>query len=52
MTIFEIIQAVGIDTIVKDLGIPKRTLQNWYYNMNEPAPYLVTLLASFYKLGG
>lgn len=52
MTIYEIIQAVGYDTIIKDLDIPKRTLENWFYNVNEPAPYIIKLLAAYYKLGG
>lgn len=25
-------------------GIPKRTIQNWELDLNEPAPYLIELL--------
>ena len=52
MTMYEIIQAVGMDKISNDLNIPRRSLENWYYNVTEPLPYLVTLLAAYYKLGG
>lgn len=52
MTMYEIIQAVGMDKISSDLNIPRRSLENWYYNVTEPLPYLVTLLAAYYKLGG
>ena len=50
MTINTIIDTVGYERIMEDLNIPKRSLENWYYNMTTPLPYLVTLLAAYYGL--
>ena len=38
---------------VGELGIPYRTLQNWYLGTREPAPYLVCLIAyALFESGG
>lgn len=50
ITIDYIVNQVGFNKIIEDLNIPKRTLQNWLYHMNEPAPYVVKLLAYYYDI--
>lgn len=50
MDIDNIIVTLGIDKINLDLGIPKRTLENWLYHMSTPPAYVVTLIAYYYGL--
>lgn len=50
MDIDNIIDTLGIDKINLDLGIPKRTLENWLYHMSTPPAYVVKLIAYYYGL--
>lgn len=50
MDIDTIITTLGIDRINSDLGIPKRTLENWLYHMTTPPAYVVTLITYYYGL--
>ena len=36
------------DDLVKDLQIPKRTVENWIYGISKPTDYLIKLITCYY----
>lgn len=39
---------LSLTTISKELDIPYRTLQNWFYGVSNPPQYVINLISSYY----